>query len=486
MVENTGEWTWKTEYIKYLIWTAAFVVGVLPYLIIVWYAVPVADDFSHGANIVNAGGHGITGVFNLVKTNYFEWQGTFFETALLGEIDSLNRIGFVGINIVLFIVSLVLILTFRILLNKMCINRFDKNIADILVTLVILGMFVTRIAQESLLWYTGACAYTIPFIVGCFGVVCEFKISEQDSKKIRYVVGASILGILSSGGKLQNAGFFCWVYLLFLGYAVFYKKPIKFHLIPFIAAVAGALINVAAPGNYVRKAALYESISVFAAGRYTLIAVWQELSYLLSQTYVPIILLVIAILAVIYIHPVEKGIWNPVVVSAAMIAGWVISTFPVCYGYASSALTERNAATLDWFMVAGLFLIVLSIANWCKLKKVTVSQGTVYAIVLLAIMNIGYIQNFVPITQLPGLMCWREILSGEAAEFHDEWITVFKTIEASDEAVVEVQISDEAARRDKVIKHPDMSENFGNWVNQAVARYYGRENVRVLTEEMVE
>lgn len=486
MIKIKGKWTWKAEYIKYLIGIAAFVVGVLPYLIIVWYVVPVADDFSHGANTVTAGGHGITGVFNLVKTNYFKWQGTFFETSLLGGIDPLNRIGFIGINIVLFIVVLGLIVTFKILLGKLCIDRFDKNIADILAVLVILGMFVTRLAQESLLWYTGACAYTIPFMVGCFGIVCELKISEQDNKKIRYVVGASILGILSSGGKLQNAGFFCWAYLLFFGYAILYKKPIKYYLVPFLAAVAGALINVAAPGNYVRKAAQYESISVLAAGKYTLIAVWQELSYLLSQTYVPIILLVIAILAVIYIHPVEKGIWNPVVVSAVMIVGWIISTFPVCYGYASSHLVERTATTLDWFMVAGLFLIVLSIANWCKLKTVTISQGTIYVMVLLVIMNIGYMQNFVPITQLPGLKCWREILSGEAAQYHDEWIAVFKTIEASDEPVVEMQISDLAACRDKVIKYPGMSENFGNWVCQAVARFYGKENVRVVTEEMVE
>lgn len=486
MAENKGKWAWKAEYIKYLIGIAAFVVGVLPYLIIVWYVVPVADDFSFSADIITTGGHGVTGVLNLVKNNYFKWQGTFLATALEGGIDPLNRIGFIGINIVLFIVALGLIVTFKILLGKLCIDRFDKNVVDILVVLAILGMFVTRLVQESLLWYVGACAYTMPFMVGCFGIVCELKISEQDSKKIRYVVGASILGMLAGGGTLQNAGYFCWIYLLFLGCDILYKKPVKYHLIPFLAAFCGALINVAAPGNYVRKAVRYESVSLFVAAKYTLIAVWQELSYLLSQTYVPIILLVIAILAVIYIHPVEKGIWNPVVVSAAMIAGWIISTFPVCYGYASSALTERSATTLDWFMVAGLFLIVLSIANWCKLKAVTISQGTIYVTVLLVIMNIGYIQNLVPITQMPGLMCWGEILSGEAAQYHDEWIAVFNAIESNDEAVVEVQISNEAARRDKVIKHPDMSENYDNWVNQAVARYYGKENVRVLTEEMVE
>lgn len=486
MIKIKGKWTWKAEYIKYLIGTAVFMVWVLPYLIVVWYVVPVADDFSFGADIVTAGGHGLTGVFNLVKTNYFKWQGTFLATALEGGIDPLNRVGFVGINIVLFIVVLGLIVTFKILLSKLCISRFDKNIADILVVLAILGMFVTRLVQESLLWYVGACAYTIPFIVGCFGIVCELKISEQDNKKIRYVVAASILGMLAGGGTLQNAGYFCWIYLLFLGCDFFDKKPIKYHLIPFLSAFCGALINVAAPGNYVRKAGRYESVSLFVAAKYTLIAVWQELSYLLSQTYVPIILLVIAILAVIYIHPVEKGIWNPIVVSAAMAAGWIISTFPICYGYASSVLTERSVTTLDWFIVAGLFMIVLSIANWCRRKAVTISRGTIYVTALLVIMHIGYIQNLVPIAQTPGLMCWREILSGEAAQYHDEWIAVFNAIEVSDKAVVEVRISNEAARRDKVVKHPDMSENYDNWVNQAVARYYGKENVRVLTEEMVE
>lgn len=474
----------KREYIKHLLGIAFFVFGVLPYLIMVWYAVPVADDFTHATDVIRYEGKGITRIFNMVIYRYMHLQGVFLATALEGGIDPLHRIGFIGINIVLFVAVLITVLAIVGLMKRICLRIFPKDIASIICALAVVAGFETGVARELFFWYTGACNYTIPFFIGVLGVICMLCILEQKENKklIKHIVGASLLGMLASGGTLQNAGYFCWIYLLFLGYDIIYRKSLKYALIPFLSTFAGALVNAVAPGNYVRKAMSYESISVLTAVKYTLIAVWQELCYLFSQTYVPVIFLVIAIVAVIFIHPVKRGMWNPVVVSAAMAASWIISTFPFCYGYASSHLEERNAATLDWFMVIGIFLFIISIANWCKLKSVTITQGTIYVTVLLVIMNLGYMQNLVPITDMPSIRCWKEILSGEAAEYHNEWITVFETIEASNEAVVEVWISEEAADRDKVIKHPGMSGNFDNWVNKGVAGFYGKENVRVITE----
>ncbi len=57
---------------------------------------------------------------------------------------------------------------------------------------------------------------------------------------------------------------------------------------------------------------------------------------------------------------------------------------------------------------------------------------------ILAVINIGYLQNLIPFSGIPGVQCWQQLFSGELKDYHGEWIAVFY-----DKEMVRVVIQDD-------------------------------------------
>ena len=157
-------------------------------------------------------------------------------------------------------------------------------------------------------------------------------------------------------------------------------------------------------------------------------------------------------------------------------------TFPILFlrgGYASVDLSERNWNILDFWLVLGAVFTIISIVNFGKLNfpKLSIKFSIAVSMGILVVFLVNSDFSF---AMMPSTKCIQEIVSGELQSYHDEWIQAFNTIEESNNQIVEVEISELAQRKDLVIKHPGMSDNFGNWVNDAVAKYYYKEKVRVV------
>lgn len=480
--------SWKKDYIYYVISFLILLIGLFPYLLAVFYTLPAADDFSFSNDVAAAGGHNLLGVFNMIKNFYMDWQGTYLAIALGGGIDPLRRGNAFGINFFLFWIILAVMLIIGIFIYQLCRPNYSyqKSVISIVISMFFLCFLNTRITKEMYFWFNGACVYTIPLLVGILGSICLLAAMQTNcqgkKRKICILIG-SISGFLASGGSLQIVGYSCWIYLLFSGWSIYKKRNIKGMLIAFIAALAGACINVAAPGNYVRKSISYETISLFKGAYYTVIAVFNEIKYLFAQTYVPWLLLVIVLLAFVFLKPVKESLYHPVIVGGAVILSWLISTFPVCYGYGDSSLAERGYEALDMYIVIGFFLFTNSMVNHLKLKGISLSKETILITGILAIINIGYLQNQIPFSTMPSMQCLRQVFSGELKQYHDEWTEVLKTIENNEDTIVEVPISRWAYEADMVVMRPGMSENFEKWVNDGIATYYGKEKVRVVVQD---
>lgn len=490
MVRTEKNISLKYKYAIYVISAFLLITGIIPYLIILTYVFPVADDFAYSNDIASFGGHNLVGIFNMIKSFYMHWEGAYYVVITGGGIDPMRRIGFGGINISLFVIMMLCILIIGMIVYKFCkLNYTSKDVRYLFILFVLWGCFNGRIVREMYFWYVGACNYTIPLLTGTLGIVCAVNVIEnENNKRVHGIFSllSMLLGFLSNGGSLQVAGFMCWIVLLLLGWSILEKKCWKTTLIIFGMNLLGALVNVVAPGNYIRQNTSYEKISIFKAAYYTFIAVINEIKYIFSQTYIPWLLLLIIITAFIFLKPVKEKLYHPVIVGGVVLISWLISTFPVCYGYASSALASRGYEILDIYIVIGLFFFINSLVNWLKLKEIILSKEIVFAISILAVINIGYLQNSVPISSIPGMQCWQQIFSGELKRYHDEWIEVFNTIERSEDAVVEVPISRWAYETDLVIMKPGMSENFEKWVNDGIATYYGKEKVRVVVQDEIE
>lgn len=387
---------WK-ERIYYLVGTVMLIFTVGSYLLAAKYIVPASDDFSYTDYIIEFGGHTISGVSKLVKTYYQRWQGAFLGIGIKGVIDPMNRIGWENIGIILCLTIILFVITLFVIIcsfTKKCCH--DKSVLFLLAALWIAIVLNVRVMKELLLWFTGACDYTLAIITGLLGGLCLLKYNKEGITKEKKVVflGISVLLVfLTGGGSLQIAGFFCWVYLLYLGWSILKKRNIKTAIIVFMSSFMGALVNVAAPGNYVRKSVSYESISFVKAAYYAVVAVGNEIKRIFSSTYIPLFLLLIIILLFIYGNAIEEKLFHPMIVGIAVVGGWVISTFPVCYGYGDSSLAERGYETLDIFIVLGLMLFVNSFVGWAKGKEISLTRENIITIGIMVFIFSGYLQG---------------------------------------------------------------------------------------------
>ncbi len=480
----------NSKYIIYLISAFMLITGIIPYFISLVYVLPVADDFCYANDIAKFGGHNLIGIINMIKSFYLYWEGAYYVVITGGGIDPMRRMGFYGINISLLIIMILSFLIIGITIYRSCkLNYEIKEIRFLLSLCILWGCFNGRVMRELIFWYVGACNYTIPLLTGIIGIVCLVKAMKNYDNKLQriiYCLLSVLAGFLSSGGSLQVAGYVCWIYLLFLGWSIYKKKNYKITLVAFGITCFGAFINAGAPGNYARQSISYEKISVVKAAYYTFVAVANEIQYVFSQTYIPWLMLMIIIVAIIFLKPVKEKLYHPVIVGIVVIISWLISTFPVCYGYADSALAERGYEILDIYIVIGIFFLVNSLANWLKLKGVMLSKEVILTMGFFSAINIGYLQNTVPISELPGIQCWQQIMSGELKRYHDEWIDVYNAIENSEGTIAEIPVSKWAYETDVVIMRPGMSENFEKWVNGGIAIYYGKEKVRVIVQDDIE
>ncbi len=222
------------------------------------------------------------GVFNMTKAFYKNWEGIYFGAILGGGIVPLRRWNFLGINLVLLCIFLLSIFIIGRFIYQLCLPFYPckKSIIFFMVTVNLFTCFNLRIAREMYFWFVGACGYTIPLFTGLLGFCCLVNACKSEClgrKRTLYLIVSSVLGFFSSGGNLQITAYICWLYLLFLAGSIIKTRNIKSVFFSFSVTLLGALLNVAAPGNYIRKNTSYEEISIIKAIFYTIVPVHKQL-----------------------------------------------------------------------------------------------------------------------------------------------------------------------------------------------------------------
>lgn len=474
-------------------WSKVIIISIValftiaPFGIAMFYTLPAADDFAYTNDIMQMGGHNLKGVINFIKLYYFNWEGIFYVNIVEGFIDPLGRWGTVGIKFYLLISFMAFLFISYLVIKHILKSLGDMNKLDVILIFVLLftGYFNIRPVSQLFFWVTGSCNYVIPLLTGEIGVLCLFKYIKCEHKVgKRIFLGISVLfGFLCGGGNLQVAGFICWIYLLFFMWSIMHKYKTRNIFLTFCSAVSGALLNTLAPGNYIRQEVNYESISVFKAMWYTMVSILNEIVFLMSETYIPFVMLAIFVLLLISRKKITKTIYNPFLIMCTVVCGWMISTFPVCYGYANSTLAERGYNILDIYILLGMLIILDNIVGWIKTRNYDISKEFLLLLSIFAVLLGGYLQNSIPLYEIPSMQCIKQLVSGELKEYHDEWLNVYKAIEKSDEKIVEVSFNDKIFEKNVVIMHPGMSYSFDNWVNKCIATYYGKEKVRLASIE---
>lgn len=239
--------------------TAAYLLAIIPLLVIAFYNHPSADDYWYSAavrlGIENHGFFGIiSGILYIISNTYKTWQGTYAGIFLFSLQPSVfgEHLYFLTTYILLLTLTLSTFYFFRCLADTM---HFSRELSDIS-TLIILILSVELLpsAVQGFFWWNGASYYVI---FHCFMLIeTGIFIRILSKPKFYHHILAILLAIILGGGNYVTAILVLDIIVLFLIYSLIFanKKTKLFMLTISVVYLTSFLVNILAPGNAQRIA----------------------------------------------------------------------------------------------------------------------------------------------------------------------------------------------------------------------------------------
>lgn len=244
--------------------TAAYVLSLIPLLWIAWYNYPSADDYSIGSNCHQA--WAATGnIFAVLRQgivravdDWLHWMGYFTSNFLMAVPPNVfgERMYVLTTWIMLAMLSFSTMYLFRAILVK--IFKGDKWISHSISMLVLFASVQCMCPAgrvEAFYWYSGAANYIFVHSMSLFffGLLIS-AVYDRGKKRIWDLAAASVIGFLTGGGNQMTALNGAVVVLMAVILITLNKgwKMCKGLSIPMGLFYLGFILNVAAPGNWVR------------------------------------------------------------------------------------------------------------------------------------------------------------------------------------------------------------------------------------------
>ena len=473
------------------------VVTIVVFAVGAGYTVFSGDDFTHG---VRVGAFHVslpqyfTASLLYVKDLYMDWQGTWFSMFLQAFLSPINNFGLpqlravmVG-NALLFLVSLAALLWAGLSFFRMEEDAFSgqavfgtKRLMPL--RLVILLLFFLTVANadvyaEIYFWFSGAVAYSMPFSLLLIAWTLLLLMNQQKrsirGKKVCAGIAAVLL-FLSSGGSLAVAGVGCYMALVLT--AVFFLstgKISRYNLAVFAAGFAGALINVAAPGNFSRHDGTAGAGLHFGQAMVYTVRMFVEESGRLFRTTMFGLVFLLMIAAGVYLSGRCRIAFREYGVATvlALLSG-LVAYFPVALGYGGYYVPNRCYFIIDTAMVISLLNLALFLGVCCHRLCGLPSDGRTVA-VLLYICLAALIVTPLSMEELPLYRVARYVHNGSYRAYYEKCAAVYDYLETCPE-------------EDVVLEMPEYIDDFecfyfdedeNGWVNQGIAAYYGKRSVR--------
>lgn len=451
------------------------------------YALPSADDFSNANRVheILLYCNPFVAACKATWDVYWTWQGTFTSAFLIYFLRPFETMGITGLRLCLCINTFFLAISIIWLGNKIAKILFrliNRNIIIVFELILIFVAFeICRGGKEIFYWFTGACVYTIPMGLTC----CCLALYMQDlweGKKHKNTILLCILSFLASGGVLQVTAILCYGMLILWILYLNNNKDRKGILagIPFLISLLGALINAFAPGNFVRHTNIEDGIHLFKAIKNVLIIAGLQVKEMFIENPFLLYMILFCFLAGLFIAGGQErnsGRCNPAVLLLILVIGLLISIFPFCLGYGKAEMSLRNTYICDLYTGVGGCICAWTFGDYLGTeKKCLIGKGelllTVTCVMLIFFRTGGYVQLF---EETSGKTFY-QLRTGDIQRCADEWQAVLTAIESSDENVVVIQIPEIL---DTILKIPGLDEDESNWINMAVAQYYGKEKIKM-------
>lgn len=474
------------------------------------YNVMCIDDYDYGRRVHDvflATGSFAASVQEAWRQNmdfYQDWQGTYISCFLMGMCPmNFNY----HIAWVVPILTIGMFATSSFVLGRHILVRWlgcEKEGASLCMLLLLFVFYQAMEAPfEGIYWYNGSTHYVLMQSIWFF-LLTLISGSLWAEKKARACVccaAAAVLSVIVGGGNLVT-GLQAEVLMVFLVcYAFFQKKDrIAYVIVPFVTGSAGFLVNVLAPGN--GKRGSIDMDEGYSAVKAIALSFYNTAVFAIRWTPVFVVLLWLLLLPILWkrMKASGKDFSHPVLVTAG--AYCVISAMftPTLYAVGMTGLSRvDNIIQMTYYLA-----VLLVTAYWLgyfshRTERVGAVAGSkaaqggdfgngaaaafgvfleraggrmtaVCLILLLAVWVLTADKN--TYTSISAL---RSVAKGEAQTFYQESMERYALY--TDDSVAEVEVAPYSARP-ALFDFTDLSEDEGNWMNLAVARYYHKDNVR--------
>lgn len=450
------------------------------------YTVLSGDDFTNGVRI---GAYHVPffsyagACCDYVKSMYMDWQGPFFSMFVQALFSPLNNFGLAQLKIVmifnaLFFMGSLLFMVWAAL--DYAVDEQDKkrHVRLTVFSLLLFSILDARVFAEIFFWYCGASAYCVPISVlqisvGTFLLSNQERIGKRKRNCLMAVSAVTLF--LASGGSLAITGTGCYAVLVMtVGFFLASKKVSARNNIVMGAGIVGALINVAAPGNYARHSeSAGDGFLLFKVIKWTVKNVCVEVERLSRETLFGVIMIAMILAGVYLSDQIRRSLVSYGVVSILALFSGFVTVFPVAFGYGSSYFPDRCYFILDVTLVVSLsnFAIFLGccIDRWSGLRENKSALAVLYVVMFAMVLCGGETMD-----SSAFLTVAKSIGNGSYREYYEQCTEVYDYLETCPE-------------EDVVIEIPPFIENFecfyldediDGWVNVGVARYYGKRSVK--------
>lgn len=461
---------------------AAALFAVLPILYTCVRCNFMSDDFCDLVEFRKFGENIFAAAFSYTGYIYNNWLGTYFSKFLV-PFSPLNLGNVTGLRVMMTLCAVVFLAAFFLFLKAVAdYLQWESNVPYMLFGLLTFTLFFCNAYPEVFYWFSGGVAYLLPIELGLLGIA---GMIYGEAKFRKGVLILSCIGVFCmSGGALQGAGLGCYLILLLLAHhAVSEKKISLYYGIVFGVAVAGALINTMAPGNYIRHAEVDDTGLHFVSMLFgTVKIVGKQIAGFCGNPVFLIFLITAFFIGAKCLRPYAYGAGRWLITAAAVLLIPVVCAYPVVLAYSAPGIeyfANRNLFLLDFSILLSLCGVMLLAGMWMQRYQSFRADAT--TMVLAGMLSaVILLQNLFLLPEQAGVYMWREVLSGEIKVHYSLIEAMYEKIENSPEEDVYISQSELTLVPDGCYYNAvTMDET--SWTNEAIAEFYGKKTVR-LTE----
>lgn len=473
--------------------TITYIASLIPLLWIGWYNYPSADDYTIGNNCRQAwvSNHNLLGVIwtGIVRAaeDWAEWMGYFTSNFLMAVPPSTfgERFYVLTVWIMLAMLSFSTIYLLRTIFVK--VFQADKYVSHCVI-MIMLFITVQCMAGrvEAFYWYCGAANYMFVHGMSLFfyGLLISSVYAGGRSKS-RKLAGASALGFLVGGGNQLTALNAAVVLLAAAGFITYKKKWKEYRR--FIAPIGlfflGFVLNIAAPGNWVRA----ESASGMNPVKAVLVSFYYCLDYCLGEWLCwPIIVMVIILIPLFY-HMAGRTRFRfqyPVIV--VFLGYCIVSAMmtPPLFAVGNMEAARLQALTFTMYILV-LTLCAGYVTGWARKKFRTMKEegterfsvNTIWCIVG-CVLFFGC-ASIITVMPEPHYFSFSSALTdlanGNAQAYGN---ALEKRMEQYHSGEKNITV-DPLPCQPELLYFSDIKDDPADWENRGICRFYGLDSVAV-------